>query len=81
VSLSERVAVHAPLVVVSGMTSAAAGLAAVAVSTRYLGATVYGSLTIAMLSISLASVFTDSGLCPLQRGAASNVGLGRAPSK
>ncbi len=61
-SLSERVAVNAPLLVISRMTSAAAGLAAVAVSTRYLGATVYGSLTIAMLYIALASVFTDAGL-------------------
>jgi len=62
VSLSERVAVNAPLLVISRMTSAAAGLAAVAVSTRYLGAATYGSLTIAMLYISLASVFTDAGL-------------------
>ncbi len=63
-SLSERVAVNAPLLVISRMTSAAAGLAAVAVSTRYLGATVYGSLMIAMLYIALASVFTDSGCTP-----------------
>jgi len=62
VSLSERVAVNAPLLVISRITSAAAGLVGVAVSTRYLGASAYGSLTIATLYISLASVLTDAGL-------------------
>lgn len=61
-SLSERVAVNTPLLVLSRLASAASGLGGVAVTTRYLGPERFGSLTAATLYISLAAVFTDIGL-------------------
>lgn len=61
-SLAERVAVNTPLLVLSRLASAASGLGAIAVSTRYLGPERFGSLTAATLYISLAAIFADVGL-------------------
>lgn len=61
-SLSERVAVNAPLLALSRLVSALTGLLALAISARYLGTDRFGTLTAATLYVSLVAIFADVGL-------------------
>lgn len=55
-------AVNAPLLTLSRLTSALAGLLSLAISARYLGTNRFGALTAATLYVSLVAIFADVGL-------------------
>jgi len=62
VNLSQKVAVNTALLVASRIVVAAAGLAGVAVATRYLGPREFGQLTVAIVFVSVFGFATDFGV-------------------
>lgn len=62
VNLSQKVAVNTALLVASRIIAAAAGLAGVAIATRYLGPREFGQLTVAIVFVSVFGFAVDLGV-------------------
>lgn len=62
VNLSQKVAINTTLLVASRLVAAAAGLAGVAIATRYLGPRDFGQLTVAIVFVSVFGFATDFGV-------------------